>query len=196
MKEPSYAITAIDNGIWKASAQSNVYFLDIPEAGEKIVIDTGARAERSKLEFFLGKLVDFNEVKKVIFTHLHYDHCGNFDLFPRAQLLASRQEIDDFKTMPKKTVLEDDIAEKMKNAAFLPIDELKINGFEIVPTPGHTRGSICIWLPKQKILFSGDTLFRKGLGRTDLPTSDPEAMRESISRLVSYNYRILCPGHD
>lgn len=190
----AYEIEAIDKGVWKARAQSNIYLLDLPEG--KIVIDTGARAERKSLEFFLGKFSDLNEVRIVIFTHLHYDHCGNFDLFPNARLYASRQEIDDFNKSPEDTVLDADIAQKLKKARLFPVEELKIPGIEIIPVPGHTRGSICIWLPRQKILFSGDTIFASGLGRTDLPTSDKDAMRNSVNKLVQYNHRILCSGHD
>ena len=179
-------------------AGCNIYFLDNSAVGEKILIDTGSRSERKKLEFFLNKLVDFSTIKKVIFTHLHYDHIGNFDLFPNAMLLASKQEIEDFKTQPSKTVLDADIADKFKQAQtkLLPIDELKIAGLEIIPTPGHTKGSICIWMPGKKILFSGDTMMKNSLGRTDLPTSSPAAMQESVTKLVSYNFKILCPGHD
>ncbi len=192
------AFTKLADGIWKMSAGCNIYFLDSSAAGEKILIDTGSRSERKKLEFFLSKLVDFKSVNKVIFTHLHYDHIGNFDLFPNAMLLASKQEIDDFKSMPGKTVLDADIAEKFKQAQakLLPIDELKIAGLEVLHTPGHTRGSICLWMPGKKILFSGDTMMKNSLGRTDLPTSSPVAMQQSVTKLVGYNFKILCPGHD
>jgi len=192
------AFTKLADGIWKMEAGCNIYFLDNSAVGEKILIDTGSRSERKKLEFFLNKLVDFSTIKKVIFTHLHYDHIGNFDLFPNAMLLASKQEIEDFKTQPSKTVLDADIADKFKQAQtkLLPIDELKIAGLEIIPTPGHTKGSICIWMPGKKILFSGDTMMKNSLGRTDLPTSSPAAMQESVTKLVSYNFKILCPGHD
>jgi glyoxylase-like metal-dependent hydrolase (beta-lactamase superfamily II) len=67
----------------------------------------------------------------------------------------------------------------------------------VIPTPGHTRGSICLWYAPEKILFSGDTLFyNKHIGRQDLPTSEPGQMQKSLMKLVHYNYKILCPGHD
>ena len=73
----------------------------------------------------------------------------------------------------------------------------KINKLTIISTPGHTRGSISIWYEEEKILFSGDTIFANGsYGRTDLPTSVPEELEKSISKLKEYKYEILCPGHD
>lgn len=64
----------------------------------------------------------------------------------------------------------------------------------ILPTPGHTPGSICIWL--KGALFSGDTLFAGGVGRTDLPRGDPAKLQESLRRLAELdpNTRVW-PGH-
>ncbi|OGM01328.1 hypothetical protein A3K72_03065 [Candidatus Woesearchaeota archaeon RBG_13_36_6] len=183
-------IKKVCDKIWKVSADSNVYFLDFDE---KIVIDTGNRAQHNIIEQFLSKVVDFDKVEKVVFTHLHYDHIGNFDFFPNAKFYASQQEIDDFKKDPLGTVLREDIA-KMFTVELHPIRYL--NKLEIINTPGHTRGSICLWYEKEKLLFSGDTIFKKGSGRTDLPTSDPKKQRESMIKLLNYNYKILCPGHD
>jgi len=51
-------------------------------------------------------------------------------------------------------------------------------------------------MPKEKILFSGDTIFHRGtIGRTDLPTSLPKEMDKSLKKLAKYKYDILCPGH-
>jgi len=185
-------IKKIADGVWKCSAGSNVYFLDFDE---KIVIDTGKRSESHILKQFLGKVIDFDEVQKVVFTHFHHDHIGNFDLFKNAGLFASRDEIDSFRKDPSGTVLRDDIAEKFMAAELKPIENLP--GLEAISTPGHTRGSICLWYPKERILFSGDTLFHnRHVGRTDLATSVPEKMQESLNLLTKYNFRILCPGHD
>jgi len=66
---------------------------------------------------------------------------------------------------------------------------------EIIPTPGHTPGSVCFFERNNKILFSGDTLFADGAyGRTDLGGSEKE-IRNSLKKLQSLNYVLLCPGH-
>jgi len=51
--------------------------------------------------------------------------------------------------------------------------------------PGHTEGSTCFYLRREGALFSGDLLFKGNIGRTDLPGGDPEAMAESLSRIMS-----------
>src|SRR3990167_6116034 len=65
----------------------------------------------------------------------------------------------------------------------ISIDKLEIPGIDVVKTPGHTKGSICYYMPKEKILFSGDTIFHNGIGRTDLPNSQPEKMAESLEKI-------------
>lgn len=73
------------------------------------------------------------------------------------------------------------------------IKELPIKNIRIIETPGHTSDSLCFLY--QDILFSGDTLFHNGIGRTDLPESQPEKMQDSLEKLKKLKYKILCPGH-
>ena len=179
--------------IWKLRAESNIYFLDFDK---KIIIDTGDRAERLLIKQFLSKVVDLKKVDFVIFTHLHYDHIGNFDIFENCMYYASKESIEDFKRMPESAVLQRDMAERFKAVNLNPLPGI-FGGLRVIHTPGHTRGSVCLWYEKEKVLFSGDTLFfNRNLGRTDLPTSVPGKMQESVTKLVEFNYKILCPGHD
>jgi len=190
----SFAVQSISRNVWKLKADSNVFYLDL---GKKIIIDTSSRGFQPKLQTFLAKVIDFSKIDYVIFTHFHYDHIGNFDLFPNAKLVASRAEIEDFRANPDGAVLDKRLAEKLKNATLTPIEEIELpNELEVIPVPGHTRGSICIWYAQEKILFSGDTIFPIGIGRTDLPTSVPEQMPASLAKLTQYNFKTLCAGHD
>lgn len=184
-------IEKVSENIWKIKADGNLYFLNLDE---KVVIDTGSRANRSMVEQFLSKLVDFRDVRKVIFTHLHYDHIGNFDLFKNAEFFASGQEIRDFKDNPYNTILDEDMVSKFK-VELKPLPK-KINCLSIINTPGHTRGSVCIWYNDEKILFSGDTLLKKDTGRTDLPTSAPAEIHNSVMKLLKLNHKKLCTGHE
>jgi len=67
---------------------------------------------------------------------------------------------------------------------------------EVLHTPGHTEGSVCLVSREAGVIFSGDTLFQGGWGRVDLPGGDPDAMVESLARLaaLSDGLRVL-PGH-
>lgn len=173
--------------IFKIKADSNLYFLNL---NTKLVIDTGSDSYKGIVKTELSKLIDIDKIKIVIFTHLHYDHIGNIDLFGNAKFFASAKEIEDF----EKSSYNATLGKSKLNIKLNPIKSLE--GFKIINTPGHTRGSICLFYLKEKILFSGDTLFYHGIGRTDLPSSAPELMQESLNKLKKLNYKILCPGHD
>ena len=73
------------------------------------------------------------------------------------------------------------------------ISKLNIKNMKIYKVPGHTKDSIAILY--KEFLFSGDTLFHEGIGRTDFPESQPEKMQESLNFLRNLPYKILCPGH-
>ena len=68
---------------------------------------------------------------------------------------------------------------------------------KVIHTPGHTKGGSSLFCEKEKCLFSGDTLFRGTWGRTDLPTSDREAIMNSIIKklLILPDETIVYPGH-
>ena len=182
--------------VWKftcPSDKSNVYLID---SEKKTIIDTGNRTDREHLKNFMGKAVEFDKVDVVIFTHMHLDHCGNFDLFPNARFYASAAEIQAFREDPVGTVLDEVVAEKLSNIQIYPLPE-QVQGLKVIETPGHTRGSVCLWYEKEKVLFTGDTLFSsKRQGRVDLPTSEPEAMKDSIMKIIEVPYKVLAPGHD
>ncbi|MEM0465638.1 MAG: MBL fold metallo-hydrolase [Candidatus Pacearchaeota archaeon] len=73
------------------------------------------------------------------------------------------------------------------------INEFYDKRIKVIETPGHTKDSLCFLY--KNILFSGDTLFHSGIGRTDFPESDPEKMKESLDKLKKIDFTILCPGH-
>ncbi len=183
----------IADKVWKLKAKSNIYFLDLEK---KIIIDTGDRSERENIRMFLSTVIDPNKIDIIILTHLHYDHIGNIDLFPNAKIYAGTQEITDFKKDALGACVKDEMVSYLQKKELNPAPN-DIDGLKIIPTPGHTKGSICVWYAAKKILFSGDTIFDKRiLGRTDLPTSDPDAMARTLITLSRFPYEILCPGHD
>jgi hydroxyacylglutathione hydrolase len=67
---------------------------------------------------------------------------------------------------------------------------------DVLHTPGHTEGSVCLLDADGGILFSGDTLFAGGWGRVDLPGGDPAAMVDSLGRLLTLDDHVrVYPGH-
>ena len=67
----------------------------------------------------------------------------------------------------------------------------------VLHTPGHSPGSISLWLPQEKVVFCGDLLFREGVGRVDFPGGDQQALLQSIrEKLFSLPYdTVVYPGH-
>jgi hydroxyacylglutathione hydrolase len=183
----------IADDVWKISADGNVYLLT---SGLNIIVDTSSNCNRNIISKKLNEIVDIDKIDIVIFTHMHYDHTGDFNLFPKATFYASQESIRELKRDLYGSVLNEKIAESLKNINLKPIGET-ISCLSVISTPGHTRGSICLFYGKQKILFSGDTLFENNhIGRTDLPTSVPEKMEESLTKIRMIKFKTLCPGHD
>ena len=170
----------------KDGLSSNVFLIK-----DTILIDLGSKGNALNL---IKNLKDLNiqpdQISKVIFTHLHYDHIGDPSLFKKATFYASKQEIHDLERLGFLAVASPEAFTLLQGIKLHPLEELK--DFKIIETPGHTHGSIC--LQYKDILFSGDTLFRDNIiGRTDLPTSKPELIESSLKKLKGY--KILCPGH-
>lgn len=153
---------------------SNVYLLRI---GKKtILIDTGSKQIRTELIKDLNSLsIKPEEIEIILLTHSHYDHVGNLEIFPNAVIYGNKNDF------PQELILD--------------IKKFDIPELQILEAPGHTKGSTCIFFKDEKILFSGDVLFEKGVGRTDLPESVPEEMQNSLEKLSKLDYKILCPGH-
>lgn len=74
--------------------------------------------------------------------------------------------------------------------------KFQISNISILSTPGHTPGSICLYWPKEKAIMSGDTLFRMGYGRTDLPGGNMGQLIQSLERLFTLPSDVqVFPGH-
>ena len=67
--------------------------------------------------------------------------------------------------------------------------------YQIVHTPGHSPGAICIYWPEKKVLATGDLLFHSGVGRTDFPGGDGKQLIQSIEKVRKFDVEILLPGH-
>lgn len=187
----------IVNKVWKifggSGLSSNVYLVDVVEP---TLIDLGSPENTKSLIKSLKELgYDSKDIVNVVFTHLHFDHVGQPSKFDSASFFASEEEISAFDKNPSGVGIADEVISELKRVRLKRLGD-EIAGLNVIKTPGHTVGSVCLWLPEQRILFSGDTIFSDGVyGRVDLPTSVPEKMHSSLERLKLLKYKVLCPGH-
>ena len=136
-------------------------------------------------------------VKKLILTHCHFDHVIYANLIKKkygAKIYASEKcALNLKKPKVSNPLLEWEFE-------IVEVDEIikdgdKIGDLAVLETPGHTDGSICLYHPEKKILFSGDTLFHEGFGRTDLPTGNEKKLICSLERIKKINPLHVFSGH-
>jgi hydroxyacylglutathione hydrolase len=144
-----------------------------------------------------GKSAD--SVKLVICTHGHPDHIEAIDHFDNNVLKAiSSEEFTYLDDEGKELFLMTGCqAPKRPFKLFLKGGQLIIGDkiFQVMPTPGHSPGSVCLYWEKEKLLISGDTVFYMGVGRTDLPGGNIETLGSSIQQLSKLDVEYLIPGH-
>ncbi len=174
---------------------SNVYVL----IGERVVvIDTGLSEESMRSR--LRGVVEPEDVEVVINTHAHLDHCGGNSLFENAEVMLHELDAEAAKSGSFYGTASLFGAEgALKPGRLLREgDRIDLGGdvLEVVHTPGHTPGSICLYLRGRRALFTGDTLFAGGsFGRTDLQGGNMRQLAESVCRIAELGAEVLYPGH-
>lgn len=167
---------------------SNIYVI-----GEKEItlVDTGVGDSANRLAPKFGWLnLDLKNVKQVILTHAHHDHVGG--------LLEVAQE-----SQPEIFIHRLDAEYLWKLGKIVELNdgdniETETMALKVIHTPGHTAGSMCLYNMKNKVLFSGDTVFPGGVfGRVDLSSSSGlKDMISSLKKLSKLDVEILLPGHE
>lgn len=148
--------------------EENCYVLKDLEKAECLVIDPGDDYEKIKAQ--IGNC----KVLKVLLTHNHFDHVG---------ALNSLLENYHVEVLKRDNLLEKEY--QFGNFCF-----------KVIYTKGHTSDSITFYFEKEKIMFTGDFLFKGTVGRCDLPTGSEKDMLESINLIKKYPKDIkIYPGH-
>jgi len=166
-----------------ASEQNNAVVIDPGFEGDKII----AKVKANNLN-----------VEYVLLTHGHYDHIGAVDAvkkaFPGCKSAVMKADEDICKkpdlVLPGVVKgIEPDML--LENGDIISVDELS---FKFVSTPGHTKGSACIFCGGK--MFSGDTLFSRACGRIDLFGGSAKEMRASLKLLgeMEEDFEVF-PGH-
>ncbi len=176
---------------------TNLYVLADEPSGEAIAIDTATPC----VAWLTQTLAERGwTLKLIVSTHRHWDHIGDNAAVaeatgaPIAVHTLDRHGLEHpeplFAPFPiPPSVPAVDLQERSR-IRFGTIE------LEVLHTPGHSEGSVCLVAESERLLFSGDTLFASGWGRTDLPGGDEEQIIDSLARLstMAPDLRVL-PGH-
>ena len=180
--------------------QCNCSILGDETSREAIVVDPGDEIPRIMALLAKHSLT----VKQIVITHAHIDHIAGAHRLKRltgAPVLYNQNDLPLVKMMdvqatwlgiPSPTVEKPD--DTLDDGKLIVITGLSGS---ILHTPGHTEGSVCLYLPTQTLLLAGDTLFAGSIGRTDLPGGDTRKILASIHDrlLVLPDEVIVIPGH-
>lgn len=176
---------------------TNVHVLADERSREAIAIDTATPS----LAWIADELAARDwTLKLIVSTHGHWDHIGDnaavaahtgADIAVHA---LDRERLQDpqplwapFEIVPSVAAVE------LAEGGVIRFGALRL---EVLHTPGHTEGSVCLYDRDWGSLFSGDTLFAGGWGRVDLPGGDPDAMVASLARLTDLEDTVkVFPGH-
>ena len=178
----------------------NCYIIQDEETKEALVIDPGNVPEN------LIEVLDAMQVKMkyILLTHCHGDHIGGVSKIKEkygGKVLVHTKDAVGLKDVNinlsthiglEPIILQEDA--RLNDGDLLHVGNLE---FQVIHTPGHTCGSISLYCEQEKMLFSGDTLFRGSWGRIDLPTSSFEDIISSITnKLIKLpTDTIVYPGH-
>ncbi len=182
---------------------SNIYLI-IDEV--TALIDAGTGMNFKTVTQNMGKFnLKPSDIELLVNTHCHYDHAGGDKDFVKAagcEVAIHELEADLIRKGDQIITLAGsfftkrlepvDVARELRDGDQIKLGELTLR---VVHTPGHTRGSTCFYEPNWRILFSGDTVFCGGVGRTDLPTSDTGFLVNSLRKLAELKVERLYPGH-
>lgn len=188
------------------------YYL-VENGDEIILIDTGLPGNSSKIADYVEKTLNRSpkDIKTIVITHSHFDHVGSLSKIKEitgAQVAIHPADADYIRYKAKHIggtfinaiiILYQTIYQtKPVEPEIMLKDSDVMSGYQVIHTPGHSPGSICLYNPEKKVIFVGDILQYKN-GRLQSPGKklipEPEKYEESINKLLDFDIEIILTGH-
>ncbi len=180
--------------------QCNCSIFGDEETREAIVFDPG-----DEIDSILAAVKKHGlTVKAIVITHAHIDHIGGAAKLKAVtgapvHMNANDQELYDHLDVQAQWLGMATPGRTEIDSGARDGDTLRLaaTDFHILHTPGHTQGSLCLWIPAEQKLIAGDTLFRDSVGRTDLPGGNHRQLLASIEdKLLRLpEETVVIPGH-
>ncbi len=192
------SIHLIQSGV---SYDSNIYLV---VAERTMLVDAGTGLGHDRVVSEVRRILGDRRLDLIVATHCHYDHVGGLKALADefgSQVMAGEMDSRTIREADRELVLGDLFESEMAPVPDVSDlgdgDVVDLGGtrFHVMHTPGHTRGSICLYDAESKSLISGDTLFENGIGRTDFPGGSFTDLRNSLVRISNVDIRELYPGH-
>lgn len=177
--------------------ETNAYILACSETNKGVIIDPAPDSAAALID---GSAAI--EIKAILLTHSHWDHIGDLKkvkttfgvpvyVHPSDRLNVVKPGSDKIPLMFHIDGVEPEF--DLQEGEVIEVGKLKLI---VIETPGHTPGGVCFYLDKEKILFSGDTLFKGSIGKISFPTANPQAMWRSLKKLEKLPPEtVVYPGH-
>jgi len=186
--------------VWENPYENNCNTY-VVKRGKALLIDPGHFHHLNGLRDRMEKDgISSEGIDLVILTHCHPDHFEGVQAFLNKPVkIAMSREEERYLLGNGKLLFEmmEQPLPEFRMDFYLKEGDLHFGEetFQVYHTPGHSPGSLSIYWPKRKALFTGDLVFYGGVGRTDFLEGDSKKLMESIERLADLDTEILLPGH-
>ena len=186
--------------LWRSMSANNCncYLIN---GSKRILIDPGHRSLFQHVEQGLRDMgLSVADIDVVLCTHAHPDHIESVQAVKKAgaKFGLHAEEWELVKAMiPHMPEAPATALEDYKPDFFLQEGDLQLGDleFQVFHTPGHSPGSVCFYSPTDKVLVTGDVIFKDGIGRTDLPGGNGKQLKQSLEKLSRIPAEFVLPGH-